>query len=332
MTVTATGRCLLILPKSFYSFTAVIERGLQDMGFETVVANDEYPYGLFGRVLGRLGLRVSRLLTRRALNSQFLAGQSYELILIIKGRGLDHDMVTQLRAHGRSVIGYHFDSFGYDSGPARWCKSLPRVCTFDYRDAQVRGLPLVELFSALPAQPSALPRRYRISAIMRNHSQRLLYLDTVMRALGTQGSFIYILEANLFTFIANLARHPLLYIKYRRFISRKPLPYAQYVQVLADSAFTLDYAHPKQTGITLRCFEAASVGTRVITNNSHVLKSPLFDETQVIVHAPDANANNLPARVAALAQQPVRARQRSVQDFLLDLLGPRAGAPVRSTG
>ncbi len=328
--VARAGRCLLILPKSFYAFTAVIERGLQHMGYETVVANDEYPYGLFGRVLGRLGLPISRTLTRRALTEQFLTGQTYELILIIKGRGLDHDMVTQLRAHGRSVIGYHFDSFGYDSGPARWCKSLPRVCTFDYRDAHAHGLPLVELFSALPAQPMVAPRRYRISAIMRNHSQRLLYLDTVMRALGTQDSFVYILEANLLTFIANLARHPLLYFKYRRFISRRPLPYAQYVQVLADSEFTLDYAHPKQTGITLRCFEAASVGTRVITNNSHVLSSPHFDDTQVIVHAPGANAGSLPERMASLAQQPARARQRSVQDFLRELLGqhePAAGTP-----
>ncbi len=330
MSAPAAGRCLLILPKSFYSFTAVIERGLQELGYETVVANDEYPYGLFGRVLGRLGLRVSRLLTRRALNQEFLAGQTYELILIIKGRGLDHDMVTQLRAHAGTVIGYHFDSFGYDSGPARWCKSLPRVCTFDYRDAQAHGLPVVELFTALPAQAPLQQRRYRVSAIMRNHSQRLVYLDTVMRALGTQDAFIYILEANLFTFVANLVRHPLLYFKYRRFISRRPLPYAQYVQALADSEFTLDYAHPKQTGITLRCFEAAGVGTRIITNNPHVLTSPNFTNSQVIVHPPGAPAAELRNRHQTLRQQTPQARQRSVQDFLHDLLGLRAGMQGKS--
>jgi len=334
----APSRCLLILPRGFYGFASVLTRGLAALGFDTTVANDEYPESVFGKVISKLGLRLSQAITCRELNRQVLSGQQYDLILVIKGRGLDAATVASLRQHGRSVVGYHFDSFGFDRGPARWVGSLPRVCTFDYRDAQAHGLPVVELFSSMPAAPASDgPRRYAVSAVLRNHSQRLVYLDQVLAALGGLGApgglaqadaFIYIYEANAMTFLANFLRHPRLYLKYRRFISRQALPYDQYVAAIAGSAFTIDYAHPKQSGITIRCFEALSAGTRIITNNPSVLTSRLFSADNTLVFNPSptddtrADGAALRQQLAALAGHQPAARRRTVDDFLRELIGP----------
>lgn len=315
-------RCLLILPRGFYSFASVIERGLTHRGYETVIANDEYPESFFGKVISKLGLALSHSITRRVLTRQFLAGRRYELIIVIKGRGLDAGTASALQEHGQRVVGYHFDSFRFDRGPTRWIASLPRVCTFDYRDAEEHGLPVVELFTSMPALAPAPAKRYRVSAIMRNHSQRLAYLDRVMTALGDSESFIYIFEASWLTLLANFARHPWLYFKYRRFISRKPLPYNQYVEAIAGSEFTIDYAHPKQTGITIRCFEAWSAGTRVITNNPYVKKSPHFADDNAIVFARDDDASALLRQVQPLSKKAPAAHRRTVEDFLADLIGP----------
>jgi len=332
------SRCLLILPRNFYSFASVLVRGLKVLGFETVVANDEYPENLFGKIISKLGLPLSHAITRRVLTDQVLTGQHYDLILVIKGRGLDARTAGLLRQHGRTVVGYHFDSFRYDPGPARWNSSLPRVCTFDYRDAEEQGLPVVELFTSMPSTAPPAPRRYRVSAIQRNHSQRLVYLDRVLSALGpltADETFIYIFEANALTFLINFVRHPRLYLKYRRFISRQALPYDQYAAAIAGSAFTIDYAHPKQTGITIRCFEALSAGTRIITNNPSVLKSALFSADNALIFAPDDDADGLRRQVQALPARLPAARRRSVDDFLRDLIGPEgvsrfpAAAPVR---
>lgn len=331
-------RCLLILPRGFYGFAKVLTGGLAALGFETTVANDEYPESFFGKVISKLGLRLSQTITRRTLKRQVLSGQHYDLILVIKGRGLDAATAASLLQHGRSVVGYHFDSFGFDRGPARWLGCLPRVCTFDYRDAQAHGLPVVELFSSMPeAQASDGPRRYTVSAVLRNHSQRLAYLDQVLAALGGLGApgglaqadaFIYIYEANVMSFLANFLRHPRLYLKYRRFISRQSLPYDQYVAAIAGSAFTIDYAHPNQTGITIRCFEALSAGTRIITNNPSVLKSRLFSTDNALVFKPSpsghSQADSAPLRhqLALRSGQQPAARRRTVDDFLRELIGP----------
>lgn len=317
------GRCLLILPRGFYSFGSVVERGLKNLGYNTVIANDEYPESLLGKVISKLGLRLSRAVTRRHLLRCFLSGQRYDLIIVIKGRGLDAGTASLLNQHSAQTVGYHFDSFRFDGGPARWRASLQRVCTFDYRDAEEYGLPVVELFSSMP--PAERPvgrRRYRVSAIMRNHSQRLAFLDRVLTALGDTECFVYIFEANWLTFIGNFARHPWLYIKYRRFISRKPLPYDQYVAAIAGSDFTVDYAHPSQTGITIRCFEALSSGTRIITNNPSVLKSAHFTANNAIVFGRHSSADDLVGQLAALPGNPPPASQRTVDDFLADLIGP----------
>ncbi len=112
--------------------------------------------------------------------------------------------------------------------------------------------------------------RYEVSAVVRNHSGRLRYVDRVLRTLRPSSTFISIFELNLFTFAFNFARNPRLYWKYRRHISFKPLPYADYTRVMAESEFTIDYAHDTQTGITMRCFEAVNSKTKIITNNPYM--------------------------------------------------------------
>lgn len=336
----ANLRCLLILPRNFYSFTSVLTRGLADLGFQTTVANDEYPETLFGKIISKLGLSLAQAITRRVLMRDVLAGRQYDLVLVIKGRGLDTRTANALVHHGRTIVGYHFDSFRFDKGPARWRSCIPRVCTFDYRDAKEHELPVVELFSSMPAAaaPSG-PRRFKVSAVMRNHSRRLVYLDQVLGALGGLGApgglalddtFLYIFEANALTFLANFLRHPRLYFRYRRFISRKALPYEQYVAAIAGSAVTIDYAHPKQTGITIRCFEALSAGTRIITNNPSVLLSKLFSPNNALVFNPvgtggiRTNAAALRGQLQALPASQPAARWRTVDHFLRELIGPAA--------
>jgi hypothetical protein len=318
----------MILPRGFYSFASVLTRGLAALGFEAVVANDEYPENLFGKIISKLGLPLSHAITHKVLTRQFLAGQQYELILVIKGRGLDARTAALLLQHGRQVVGYHFDSFRFDRGPARWRSSLPRVCTFDYRDAQEHGLAVVELFTSMPPIPPDGPgeaRRYKVSAVLRNHSQRLAYLDRTLRALGplpAGQTFVYIFEANVLTFLANFLRHPRLYLKYRHAISRKPLPYEQYVTAIAGSELTIDYAHPRQTGITIRCFEALSAGTRIITNNPSVLRSAHFSADCALVFTDDGDVATLRQQLQDLPAGLPMARRRTVDDFLRQLIGP----------
>ena len=90
MTGLTERNCLLIFPKTFYSFAKVLAAGLEQRGYAVVTANEEYPENAFGKMLGKLGLHtLLEWTTEKAISRKFLQGHNYELVLVVKGRGLD---------------------------------------------------------------------------------------------------------------------------------------------------------------------------------------------------------------------------------------------------
>ena len=131
---------------------------------------------------------------------------------------------------------------------------------------------MIHLFSSIKTKKNTIHKKYDISVIQKIHSNRLNFIHFVVNAMKDKSIFIYLYEVNLFSFFKNLLKNPFLYFKLRKYIHFEPLSYEEYVKLIKDSRFTLDVAHPKQSGITIRCFEALHLGTKIITNNNHVFK------------------------------------------------------------
>src|ERR1700733_7663612 len=108
------AKALLIFPNSFYSFADVILKAMTAKGYDVVVANDEYPKNAFGKILGKL--RFFWLLssfTERVLYREYIAGKHYDLILIVKGRGISNRLLGKFHRVCPRIVAYNFDSFGY---------------------------------------------------------------------------------------------------------------------------------------------------------------------------------------------------------------------------
>jgi hypothetical protein len=315
------GRALLLFPLSFYSFGSVLEKALTETGYAVTLANDEYPANVFGKIFGKLGLfGLLSGLTAREILRRYPCDGRYDLVVIVKGRGMGRSLLDGMRAAKSRIVAYNFDSFAYNPSPRRWYRYADKFCTFDYVDADRHSLPVVELFSSLPIDDEPKRIVYNLSAILRNHSNRLKYLDDVLKLLPDGKSFIYIFEQNPVYFLFNFLRNPLLYAKYWKHIHFKALPYQDYVAVLKNSDFTLDYAHPKQSGITVRCFEALSAQTKIITNNGFVKRNPFFDDRNTIVFNQDTGPGGVSASYRKLKGSSVPKHHRTVSDFMGDLL------------
>lgn len=322
MTVTASKTCLLIMPRSFYSFAKLFSSSLEELGYTVTLANDEFPENPVGKIMGKLDLGLSRTLTRNHIRKAYLEGKHYDLAMIVKGRGIGPALVGDLQAHCGRVVGYHFDALSYDKATERWAVGCDRVTTFDYADAHRKSWPVVELFATEPPPSEAQPIAIRFSAIMRNHSNRLRYLDEVVRALGVDRPdlFVYIFEQDLRSLAFNFLRQPRLYWRWRRSIHRTPLAYDDYRRVLATSDFTIDYAHPKQTGLTMRCFEALSSGAKIITNNPWIEESPRFGPECAVVFRTGDDPSEFKRTVARRAGERPKTIWRSVQECLKEII------------
>ena len=322
--------CLLVMPRSFYSFARMFSAALRDLGYDVVEANEEYPENAIGKIMAKLDLGIARRITRKTMNRRFLAGRRYDLVVIIKGRGIGPELVADMKRHAGRVVGYHFDALVYDRATKRWGAAVDRVSTFDYRDAEEQGWPLVELFSAEAPPEGEQPIAIGFSAIMRNHSNRLAFLDEVVRALDIrpEESFFYVFEQDIRSLAFNLLRQPGLYWRWRRHIHRGPLPYGDYRRVLATSDFTIDYAHDKQTGLTMRSFEALASGAKLITNNPLVHSSRHFTPDHAVVYRPGGDARGMAAAVEKLKMRRPAIHWRSVGDCLREIIGSEPASPT----
>ena len=319
--MTNRPRCLLVVARTFYAFAHTLERELEAMGYAVTVANDEYPANNIGKVMGKLDLGPLRWLTRRTFAAKFLNGPRWSLVVICKGRGIGVALARDLRRHSDRVVGYHWDAIAYDRAALRWTGDVDRVSTFDFRDAAEHGWPLVELFSALPAPDPLPPLRHAVSAILRNHSQRLAFVDRVIAALGDTGSFVFIYEKSRLAFAFRALRAPRLYWRWRHRVSFTSLPYREYITTLAASDFTIDFAHPRQSGTTIRCFEALATGAKIITNNVFTAQSPHFGKHNVIVFDDGTRPEALREAVGRLAGKRPPVERRTPREFLTEVIG-----------
>lgn len=314
---------LLVLPLSFYSFGETLSKSLTDQGYLVQVVNDEFPANLTGKLLGKLGaLSVLRRLTLEEFKRRYSDRRKcYDVVLIIKGRGVGPELIELFKQISEKVVAYNFDSFEFNPSPLKWMNLVDKYCTFDIKDAQFHDIPLVHLFSALPSTHNKVPKCIDVSVLMKNHSQRLAYTDLVISSLPMGISkLIYIFEPNWLSAVLGALKNPLLYIKYWRHIHFKPMPYEKFLEVLGKSRVTVDYAHPSQTGITIRCFEASSLGVSIITNNPHVVEHPFFQQNSV-AHVPfNANPSNIVNSINGLLAHPMRVSVRGVDQFLHELL------------
>jgi hypothetical protein len=313
-------KCLLIIPKSFYSFHNFLTEALNELGYEVAIANEEYPENTIGKLMGKLGIPLLLTTTRRVVKRDFLVGKAYDLALIIKGRGISNELISDIKDVCPMIVGYNFDSFDYHKAPLKWYKSVDRYCTFDYKDADKYSLPIVELFSSLSKELREKEISFAISAIVRNHSNRLKFIDDIFKVIDVENRFIYIYEQNLFTFCINFINSPILYLKYSKYISFKSLNYQEYIRVLHVSNFTIDYAHPKQSGMTMRCLEALSTQTKVISNNPFLMRNSNFSEKNAIIFDGTKENDDVKKQFDQMCNLTPGKSHRKISDFINDLL------------
>lgn len=317
-------KCLLIMPLNFYSMASQMQAALKKCGYETTLCNDRYPDNLLTQVLWKAG--VTKILyqsTFRHIKKYFLYdGVKYDICIIIKGYGISKILINEIRKRCSYIVGYNFDSFAFHPLSLAWYKHVDKFYTFDYADARKYNLDIVELYSAIPdINRQTINRKYDISVIQKIHSDRLPYISNVLSILRPSHAFVYLYESNVVTMLLNVLKHPIEYLKLHRFIHFKTLAYSDYVEILSNSAITLDFAHPKQSGITMRCFEAEGCGCKIITNNSETIKR--FTPNSVLIYrGKKESKETFVANYKRLLNSSIAMKRRTIMDFVNDLIKP----------
>jgi hypothetical protein len=314
-------KCLLITPLGFYSWHSTIANELSSRGFIVDLMNDEYPEGLVGVLLGNFVNTVSQKITLRKFNDYFIKYKKrYDLIIIFKGRGVSNELLELISLYSDKIVGYNFDSFKYSGyKQLKWFKNVDSYKTFDFVDSANYNIKRVDLFS--DKKIDCLPKKeIDISCLIRNYSNRLVYLDKIYDLFSNDLIFkVYIFEKNILTLFGNILQHPFLIFKWRKHIYFKTSQ-AEFFKIMSTSKFTIDYVPSSQSGVTMRCFQAAACGTRVITNNNYVKETSSLNGDNFFIYKLGEDTNALASFVENnLFKQPLSS-YRGIGSFVDDLL------------
>ncbi|WP_445191800.1 hypothetical protein ACT009_14670 [Sphingomonas sp. Tas61C01] len=322
------GKHILMQVVPYFGYDRTLADALRRRGaIVDVLADRPFDSALLHGV-AKLGRRAVLGHATRIYREQIAAaGRShYDHVLVINGQTMSDSFLAELRgAYPRAKFTFYiWDSFENKPYAVAALPRYDRALSFDRRAAERHGIGFRPLFYApefdLPANDRA---DIDLSFIGTAHSDRAAIIHRVDRMLP-----------------ADLTRHWFLYLKapwvlpYQRITNphfrRLPASMFSYApmsrdavrNVFARSLAFLDIEHDRQTGLTIRTFEALGARKKLITTNAEIRHYDFHDPANILVidrRAPAFDPDFLMGPVRELPPA-IRARY-SVDGWIDEVLG-----------
>lgn len=269
---TGAGQALRIalIGPAFFGYLDRLAAEMRRLGL-AAEAFDELPSN---RVPVKLALRLMPAASRaqavrrhhRALLARLLASRVTH-VLLVSVETISRAWVAEVQAQGITVALYAWDSLANKPQMARLASGMTRVASFDPQDCAASGMACLPLFSLAPGggSPGRAGRPVDFLFCGTLHSDRAAWLERFRRAALAHG---HSLEMMAFTparslwMLRNLAR-PRDW-RHLQQLRTRSFPAEAVYGAMARAKVVIDLPHPRQSGLTIRCFEAWSQGAVVL--------------------------------------------------------------------
>lgn len=211
----------------------------------------------------------------------------YDLVVVVNGQTVSDRLLSRLKSSypAAKMVLYMWDSIRNRPSAIANLKHFDKVSTFDRNDARDHAMSFRPLFFA-PDFESQGTREYAhdISFIGSAHTDRAEVVYKLDEAMDpTVRRFWYLYLQAPWVYEAYRVLNPGFRSVPRSMFSFTPLPRERVHQVFANSRTILDVEHPRQTGLTIRTFEAFGAGKKLVTTNTEVAGYDFFDSHNIAV-------------------------------------------------
>ena len=290
-------RLLLILP-TFHGYEDKIVLAARNAGYDCLRVDERIGNGIMAKTLTRLGiLQRIRPVMRRYLDRLIRTARDFDpdIVLVINAETLNEQAIARLREEtprARYVI-YMWDSSSKKNIPAAMYRRFDRACSFDPDDCRrIDGLIHIPLFH-MHDRPSwadgGYPGEHEVDCtfIGTARMRRMKILADAARQLEASGKrhFFYLYAPSIPHYILfSIYR---MVTGYRGILSRRAMPYPEYLDRIAGSATCIDIEQSDQNGLTMRTLEVVFSGRPLVTTNRWAKAYDFYDSFPVSVFSPD---------------------------------------------
>lgn len=325
-------RVLLVSPR-FFGYEQVIAGELRRQG-HGVRFLDERPSNA---ALMRAVFRTAPWLARRRLRRYFdraaadLDGQRIDVVLVIKGESVATSLLEHLRRANPAcvMVLYTYDSLANSPRAAEIRPYFDIAYSFDAgdvaRDGRFRHKALFysEDFAALRGKP----RRYDLAFIGTMHSNRFRIVQELMACVERPFTFFHV-QALWYYIVKKLTDRRWRTVG-KADVNFGRLSLSEVAEVFASSRAVVDVQRDGQRGLTMRTFEVLAAGAGLVTTNSAIRDTELYDPGSVYVVEPGRGSENgLAAWLNSCRPMPIRVLQKhSIESWVGDLLNDVRALP-----
>ena len=285
---------VLVAPTD-YGISKHLVDALESKGLSVIFVREHFATwsGLLNRVLlrlppvafGRINLHWIRWKLKDHLHSCKI-----DVLIVVRARYLTRSVLQQLIADCQPTkcVMYQWDYLENLPLFPEQVDLFDQVFSFDRNDADqfnVIHKPLFyNKFHREYAGENAV-NLYQVSFIGTLHSDRYNVVESIRASnpeLFTQ-SFISFYMSRFTYFVKKLLRSPVVEMTKPSDISFTMVGELVSIQCLASSDFILDISQEKQTGLTIRTFEALGLKKRLLTTNADVVNYDFFNPNNIFI-------------------------------------------------
>lgn len=282
------GKRLLLIAPIYFDYEKEIIKELEDVGFLV----DWLPDRPFSSQLMRGAATITPsviqplvdLMNERLLNE--LGAPEYEYIFVINGQTISQKFLRQLKIDfpRAKFLLYMWDSFKNRKNSLKNLHFFDSISTFDNEDSKKYGANFRPLFYSRGFKMPSSKNKYDVSFVGTIHSDRYEVLRRFKGQLPKEATFYsYMYLQALWVFYYYKLKIAGMRLASSDEFEYSPLTKQKLYEVFIDSKAILDIEHPKQSGLTMRTFEALGSEKKLITTNKIITQYDFYDSNNICV-------------------------------------------------
>lgn len=266
------GKRILLMAPDFYGYENRIITALEKEGLKVCFEYIYKPTRLV-RYISKVYKRYYGNMVEQYYGSIInkYAKDTFDYFLVVDGKGIPETFLKDfIGGHKESTsVYYSWDSLQYFDYLA-WLKIFDRVFTFDYKDSKELGIKYLPLFytpELEDAGVSNVEKEYDLLFIASYKESRLNFINEIVDKYKNTLNIKVVLYLTFYRYIFDKLKGKRIR---RKDVVFHPLPFNDYLDLLAKTKVVLDYTAATQTGLPMRIPEAIGARKKLITNNGNV--------------------------------------------------------------
>lgn len=287
------GNILFIAP-SFNNYYKYIMKSFEDNGFNVFYEKDQFNNSTLSFIFKKIDRKYVKRNTDRYIRCIInrYSFKKIDKVIIILAYTFSKENIISLRNafKGAEFVYYAWDSIQNFPVISNFVHIFDRSYSFDMLDCVKYGMDFLPLFY-LDKRMKKQEKMYDYSIIMTVYPTKVKKLKDVLSLLPKDvTAFKYLLiKSKLFYFYFKIFYFRLFKDFKMKDFKFKKISLDKTHEIFASSRAVIDIPLDNQHGLTMRTFEALSLGCKLVTTNKYIKNYDFYNKRNVFIFGEDSN-------------------------------------------